>query len=488
MPLLLLSGCTVGPDFVRPAAPSVDHYNQGSDPSATVAVEGQPQIFEKGVGPVADWWRLFDSKQLDAAVAEGLANNPSLEAAQASLRQSQDNLQAGYGIFYPEIDAGLGAERQKYSPARIGSAAPASIFNLVTLSASVSYTLDIFGGEHRAIESLQSQVDLQRSTVLATYLALSGNIVNTAIAAAAYRDEIKFTVQLIALQKEQVDITEKQAQAGTVPYESVLSLRSQLAASESTLPPLRQKLSQSEHLLATLAGHAPSEWTPAQVAMDELFLPEKLPLSLPSELVRQRPDILAAEAQMHGASAGIGVATAAEFPSFTLNGTYGQNNSSLSGLFGKNANFWSVGPNIALPLFNGGTLSEKKQAAIDAYQQSLALYRQTVLDAFAQVADTVRALEHDAETMQAESQSVSASEQSLHLTRVNYQAGLINYLQVLAADIQYRQAKIAYLQARAQRLQDTTALFVALGGDWQAVQLPQPGTSPRALPNAPVQH
>lgn len=464
--LLVLSGCTVGPDFVRPTQPSVDHYNQGRDPAETVPVEGQSQHFEQGIGPVANWWNLFDSKQLDAIVAEGLANNPSLEAAQASLRQSNDNLQAGYGIFYPEIDAGLGASRQKYSPAKFGSPAPASIFNLVTLSASVSYPLDIFGGEHRAIENLQSQVDLQRSYVLGTYLALSGNIVNTAIATAAYREEIKYTEQLIALQKEQIAITGKQAQAGTVPYESVLSLRSQLASLESTLPPLRQRLSQSEHLLATLAGHSPSEWMPSQVSMAELSLPSKLPLSLPSELVRQRPDILAAEAQLHGASASIGVATAAQFPSFTLNGSYGQNSSSMSGLFGKNANFWSLGADIATPLFNGGTLSAKKQAAIDAYQQSQALYRQTVLGAFAQVADTVRALEHDAETMQTESQSVSTSEESLHLTRINYEAGLINYLQVLAADFQYHQAKLGYLQAQAQRLQDTTAIFVALGGGW----------------------
>ena len=466
MSLLVLSGCTVGPDFVRPKAPAAEHYNQGKDPSETVPVDGLSQHFEQGVGPVANWWNLFGSKQLDATVAEGLANNPSLEAAQASLRQSNDNLRAGYGIFYPQINADLNPSRQKFSPARFGSSAPANIFNLVTLSASVSYSLDIFGGEHRAIENLQSQVDLQRSTVLAAYLALSGNIVNTAIAMAAYREEITYTEQLIALQKELIAITGKQVQAGTVPFASVLSLHSQLAALEATLPPLRQMMSQSEHLLATLAGHAPSEWTPEQVSMAKLSLPGKLPLSLPSELVRQRPDILAAEAQLHGASASIGVATAALFPSFTLNGSFGQNATSMSGFFGSNANFWSVGADLAAPLFNGGTLSAKKQAAIDAYQQSLALYRQTVLGAFAQVADTVRALEHDAETMQAESQSVSTSEQSLHLTQVNYQAGLINYLQVLAADIQYHQAKLAYLQAQAQRLQDTTALFVALGGGW----------------------
>lgn len=466
--LLLLSGCNVGPDFVRPKTPSIDHYDRGQDPSETGAVDGQSQRFERGVGPVANWWTLFNSKQLDAVVAEGLANNPSVEAAQASLRQSNDNLQAGYGIFYPQINIGAGASRQRNSPASIGSAAPSSVFNLVTLSASVSYSLDLFGGERRAIENLQSQVDLQRSAVLGTYLTLSGNIVNTVIARAAYQEEIKYTEQLIALQKEQVAITEKQAQAGTISYETVLGLRGQLASLEATLPPLRQRLSQSEHLLATLAGHAPSEWAPSQVSISELSLPSELPLSLPSDLVRQRPDILVAEAQLHGASANIGVATAALFPSFTLNGAFGQSATSMSGLFGSKANFWSLGADITAPLFNGGAFSSKKQAAIDVYQGSLALYRQTVLGAFAQVADTVRALEHDAETMQAESQAVSTAEDSLHLTQVNYQAGLINYLQVLAADIQYHQAKLGYLQAQAQRLQDTTALFVALGGGWSS--------------------
>lgn len=456
----------VGPDYVRPQAPSTDHYNHGEDPAQTVPVEGQSQHFARGVGPVANWWSLFHSKQLDASVSEGLANNPSLEAARSSLRQSYDNLQAGYGIFYPQVNAGAAASRERFSPAAFGSSAPSNIFNLVTVSASVSYPLDIFGGERRAIENLQSQVDLQRATVLATYLALSGNIVNTAIAMAAYQEQIEYTAQAIALQTEQIGIAEKQAQAGTASYEAVLSLRSQLATLEANLPPLQQRVSQSEHLLATLAGHVPSEWTPSQVSMSEISLPSDLPLSLPSELVHQRPDILAAEAQLHAASANIGVATAAQFPSFTLNGSFGQEATLLNGLSGRNANFWSVGANITAPLFNGGTLSAKKQAAIDAYQQSLAIYRQTVLTAFSQVADTIRALEHDAETMQAEARSVEASEESLHLTQINYQAGTINYLQVLAADIQYHQAKINYLQAQAQRLQDTTALFIALGGGW----------------------
>ncbi|MES1981886.1 MAG: efflux transporter outer membrane subunit [Pseudomonadota bacterium] len=463
---LFFPGCTVGPDFIRPKAPSVYHYNHGQDPSETVSVDGQFQRFEQGAGPVANWWNLFKSKQLDAAVAEGFAGNPGLEAAQANLRQSNDNLRAGYGIFYPQISANFDPVRQHFSPARIGSPASGSTFNLITLSASISYSLDIFGGEHRAVENLQSQVDLQRSMVLGAYLALSGNIVNATIAMAAYQEEIQYTEQLIVLQKERIAITEKQAQAGTVSYEAVLSLRSQLASFEATLPPLRQRLSQSEHLLAILGGHAPAEWMPPKITISELSLPSKLPLSLPSELVRQRPDILAAEAQLHGTSATIGLARAAQFPSFTLNGSYGQNATSMNGLFGSNARFWSLGADITALLFDGGTLSAKRQAAVDAYQQSLALYRQTVLAAFAQVADSVRALEHDAETMQAEYQSVEASKESLHLAKINYRAGTINYLQVLTADIQDQQAKLGYLQAQTQRLQDTTALFVALGGGW----------------------
>ena len=461
-----LTACTLGPDFAPPAPPASVHYNRGQDPAETVAAEGQSQRFEAGVAPVANWWKLYHSAELDAVVATGFANNPTLEAAQASLRQSYDNLQAGYGIFYPQASADIGAARQKFSPARFGSPAPGSIFNLITLSASVSYALDVFGGEHRAIENLQSQADGQRAILQGTYLALSGNIVNTIVAMAAYRDEIMHTEQLIALQKDEIAITGKQAKAGMVSYQNVLSLRSQLASLEASLPPLRQKLIQSEHLLATLAGHAPSEWQPPEVAMNSLTLPDKLPLSLPSALVRQRPDILAAEAGLHGASANIGVASAAQFPSFTLNGSYGQNSTSMNGIFGSNSNFWSIGPNITAPLFDGGTLSARKQAAMDAYRQSQAFYRQTVLAAFAQVADTVRALEHDAQTLLATSRAVEAAEESLHLAQTNYRAGTVNYLQVLAANIQLHQTKIGDLQAQAQRLQDTTALFVALGGGW----------------------
>lgn len=464
--LLFGCSCTVGPDFVRPEPPKVERYTSDPQPSATISAAGQPQRFEQGAGVAAEWWVFFKSPKLEEIIREATANNANLQAAQASLRQSQENLRAGYGVFYPQLDAGFDATRQKFSPAHFGGTSGSSIFNLFTLSATVSYALDVFGGERRAVEGLKARVDLQRYTVLGTYLTLSGNIVNTAIAQAAYREQIKTTEQLINLQRDQVRIAEIQFQAGTAPYSNVLSLQNQLSATESTLPPLRQKLSQADHLLATLVGRAPAEWTSPQVEMADLTLPADLPITLPSQLVRQRPDILSAEAQLHTASADVGVATAALFPSFTLNGAYGPESNSLSKLFDNSSILWSLGAGITAPLFHGGALRSKRQAAIEGYNQSLANYRQTVLSAFAQVADTLRALENDAWALDAQSRALSTADEALRLTNVNYRAGTVNYLQVLAADYQYHQAKIGYIQARAQRLQDTVGLYVALGGGW----------------------
>ncbi len=459
-------GCAVGPNFERPKPPTIESYTTGTTPATTIPADGRAQHFERGAQIVPDWWRLFNSPQLDAVVKEAIANNQSLQAAQASLRQSQENLRAGYGIFFPQLDASADATRQKFSPARFGSGSPSSIFNVFTLSATVGYVLDIFGGERRAVESLGAQVDFQNYTALGTYIALSGNIVNTVVAQAAYREQIKATEEIISFQRDQIKITEAQAQAGLIPYANLLSLQSQVAAFEATLPPLRQKLNQTEHLLATLAGRAPAEWVPLEIGLADLTLPVELPVTLPSELVRQRPDILAAEAQLHSASAEIGVATAALFPSFTLNGSYGSQSSSTSDLLKSSSSIWSLGANISQPLFHGGTLWYKRKAALEGYQQSLAIYRQTVLSAFAQVADTLRALEHDAELTQAQSQALSASEEALQMIRANYEAGTATYVQVLIANGQYQQAKIGYLQAQAQRFQDTVALYVGLGGGW----------------------
>lgn len=468
--LYVLAGCAVGPDFVRPDAPPVNHYANGADPTATASVDGSAQHFDVGAEVSVNWWHLFGSSKLDVVIADAIANNHGLEAAQASLRQSQDYLRSGYGIFYPEIDANVGASRQKYNPLKIGQSLPASIFNLFTLSATVNYALDVFGGERRMIEGLSAEVDLARATEQATYLMLSSNIANTLIAKAAYRAELDSTEQLIAIEKEQVRLGEVQAQAGTTPYANVLTLRSQLASVEATIPQLEQRITQSDDLLATLVGHAPAEWTPPEVALADLALPSNLPVSLPSDLVRQRPDILAAEATAHAASASVGVATAAMFPSITLSGSYGSNSTSTGTLLASRGNFWAFGVSAAQPLFDGGTLWFKRQAAIDGYQQAMASYRQTVLNAFGQVADTLHALDHDAELLRAEDEALVASQEALHLVHANYEAGLATYLDVLISDGQYHQAFVAKLQAIATRYQDTVALFAAVGGGWWNAQ------------------
>jgi NodT family efflux transporter outer membrane factor (OMF) lipoprotein len=463
---LLASGCSVGPDFVRPGPPEGERYTNQPMPPSTVPADAQAQHFEPGAQIAADWWHLFNSTQIDALVKEAIADNPSLQAAQASLRQSQENLRAGYGVFYPQLDAAAGATREKFSAASIGQGPGSRIFNLYTLSGTISYALDVFGGERRVVEGLAAQVDYQRYATLGTYLTLSGNIVNTVVARAAYAAQIHATEQIIALQRDQVHIAQAQIEAGTASYTTLLSIQSQLAATEATLPPLHQRLDQAGHLLAALTGHTPVERTPPEIDLADLTLPANLPVSLPSELVRQRPDVLAAEAQLHSASANIVVATAALFPRFTLSGSFGQLSNTGGTLLQSGSNVWSLGKDVTAPLFRGGTLVHQRKAAMEAYQAALASYRQSVISSFEQVADALRALEHDAESVEAQFRALDAAAGALKLLQANYEAGLASYLQVILADQQYQQAYIAYLQARVQRLQDTAALFVALGGGW----------------------
>jgi NodT family efflux transporter outer membrane factor (OMF) lipoprotein len=463
---LSIAGCAVGPNFVRPEPPPVDRYTQGEKPVSTIPAEGQAQHFEEAAKVDANWWRLFNSPKLDTVMKEAFSNNQSLQAAEASLRQSQENLRAGYGVFYPQVDTSLNIARHKSSVVSFSGSTISNIFNLYTLAATVSYALDVFGGERRAVESLRAQVDYQHYTVLGVYLTLSGNIVNTIIAQAGYREQIEATEQTIDLEKEQINIAESQAQAGTIPYSNLLSLEAQLSTTQAALPSLKQKLSQADHLLATLVGRAPGEWSSPHVGLADLTLPSDLPLSLPSKLVRQRPDILAAEEQLHAASAQIGVATAALFPNFTLSGVFGLNSTSLENLAKDTVSFWTLGANVTAPIFQGGSLWFGRRAVIEGYNQSLANYREIVLSALAQVADTLRALEHDAEIVQAQSEALGEAKEALELIQVNYQAGTVNYLQVLVANYQYYQARISYVQALAQRLQDTVAFYVALGGGW----------------------
>lgn len=461
-----ISGCSVGPDFVRPVTPNVTQFVHGKPMQEVLAAERGSQRFDADAQLPTDWWTLFGSRAIDSAVSETLMGNATLEGAQASLRQSEDSMRAGAGVFFPQIDAGFGASREKYSPVRVGQDLPPTLFNLFTLTGTISYAFDIWGGQRRLVEGLRAQTDVARYALFATYLTLTTNVVNAMIARAAYTDEIAATRETIDLVREQVRITRTQAEAGTTAYSAVLTLESELATLEASLPALEQKRVQTQDLLATLAGEFPADWRADTLSLSDIVLPADLPAAIPSELVHRRPDILQAEATLHVASANVGVATANLFPSLTLSATGGYGNSSMGALLRAGGQTWSLGASISAPIFHGGSLWYQRKAALAALDGSRSAYRQVVLTAFAQVADTLRALEHDAAALDAQARALASAREALRLMRVNYEAGTVGYVQILVADQQFHQAEIAYLQDVAQRLQDTVALYAALGGGW----------------------
>jgi NodT family efflux transporter outer membrane factor (OMF) lipoprotein len=463
--ILALCACAAGPDFKRPNAPPNARYLPHGDLSQFTTAIGQTQHFAYGADVKANWWQGLRSPAINALVSQAMAGNPDLKSAQASLQEARDNLRAGQGVFFPQLDVGFDAARQRIAPAQ-GSRGIGGIFNLFTLSATVSYALDLFGGERRAVESLRAGAEGQGYAMQATYLALTGNVVNTALARQAYMDEITVVRQLLSLQTQQLELLEARIHAGEEAYADLLTLLSARASNFALLASLQLKRDQADHLLHTLLGETPGEGAMPELRFAELRLPAVLPISLPSELVRQRPDILAAEARLHQASANIGVATAALFPSIVLSGEDGSAANDTSSLGQGKTRFWGAGASVQQPVFQGGTRWFNRKAAIDAYQASLQTYRSTVLAAFQQVADVLKALQHDAEALQANDEACRDAGQALRLVQANYSAGLANYVDVLVADTQYRQANIAYVQAVAQRYQDTVALYVALGGGW----------------------
>ncbi|WER50629.1 efflux transporter outer membrane subunit [Cupriavidus sp. WKF15] len=462
-----LWGCAVGPDFVSPPAPAVTDYVRSGDAADTPAGEGQIQHFASGAPVPAHWWHMFGSDELDRALEVALAGNPSLQVAEANLRQADAAARAGAGVFYPQVAVQAQASRQTTTPARLGSVVAPGIFNVFTLGATVSYALELFGGNRRAVEALSARAEAQRYAVGAAWLTLTGTLVNTAIARAGYATQIAATEALVKVVREQVEVTRAQVSAGTATHASELSLLSQLGSLEATLPPLEQRLDQADHLEATLGGRFPSESEPLALSLESLALPTDLPRVLPSELVRRRPDVLAAQAELHVAAANVGVATAAMLPSIALSATYGREGTQPGALFAAGGGIWGMAAAAFAPVFQGGTLYYGRRAALAQFEAAQANYRQVVLAAFAQVADALRALEHDALTVDAQDRARQAALQLMSEVQANYRAGTTGYLQVLVANAQYQQASIGYIQARAQRLQDTVALFLALGGAWQ---------------------
>jgi NodT family efflux transporter outer membrane factor (OMF) lipoprotein len=466
----LLAGCAVGPNFEKPAAPEVSGYTP-SPPAATSGAAnvsgGEPQRFLSGEDIPGEWWTLFHSQPLNDLIERSLKANPDIKAAQAALAVARENVLAQKGAYYPSVAAGFSASRQKTS----SELAPipnsnALYFSLYTPQVSVSYMPDVFGLNRRTVESLEAQAEQARFALAATHITLSANVAAAAIQEASLRAQVAATRELITINTDMLEILRKQFAKGYADRLDVAAQESQLAQLAATLPPLVKQLAQQRDLLAALSGSFPSQPPAEEFELSSLQLPQELPLSLPSRLVEQRPDVRQAEENLHAASAQIGIAVANRLPSITLTADAGIMALEGSQLFTESAGFWTLAGAVTQPIFQGGTLLHKERAARAAYIQASEQYRSAVLTAFQNVADTLNALEQDANALKAAAAAKEAAGVTLDLARRQWKSGYTGYLSLLNAEQVYQQALISLVQAQANRYADTAALFQALGGGW----------------------
>lgn len=481
---LALSGCVLGPDYKTPESPTGDRYGATATPAQTVATPvpgGEAQRFLAGRELPEQWWTLFGSEKLNALVSEALVASPSVASAKAALRVAQANLKASGADLYPTVEASTSGNRQKIDTGSFGNPGGGStIYNLFNAQVGVSYSIDLFGGTRRGIEAQIAQADFQRYQSEAAYQTLIANVVTAAIQEAQLRALLKGQQAIVADQQKSLKVTQTQLALGAIGKAELLSARAQLASERAKLPPLRLKLTQVQNQLAVYLGKAPSAHVASNFELAELKLPRDLPVTLPSTLVRQRPDVLAAEAALRTASANVGIAATNRLPRLSLSASYGTQASKARDLF--SGDIWSVGGNLSAPLFNFGALNALFSGSQAAYEQSAADYKLTVLNAFRNVADSLRQIETDAELLQAQHEASSAAAEALQLTRTQYKLGAASYLQLLSAQQQSIAARSGYVQALAARYQDTVALFQALGGGWSTRQSAAPGTPVAAAP------
>ncbi len=467
---ILFSGCAVGPDFQRPAAPTVDRYTPQPLAAQTSSVDvkgGGAQRFVRDLDIPGQWWTLFHSKPLNDLIDKALKANPDLEAAQASLRVAMENVYAQQGAFFPSIEANFNPTRQKTAGVLTSPLANNSYtYSLYTAQVSVAYAPDVFGGTRRQVESLKAQADSQRFQLEATYLTLTSNVVAAAVQEAVFRGQIGATRKIIDIQSKLLELLKRQYELGQVATAEVAAQEAALAQVQAFLPPLEKQLAQQRDLLARLIGRFPSEKLAGEFELSSLQLPQELPVSLPSKLVAQRPDVRSAEEQLHSASADIGVSIANRLPNITLSANLGSSATAIDQLFTPGTGFWALAGNLTQPIFQGGTLLHRQRAAEAAYDQATAQYRSTVLTAFQNVADTLHAIESDADALKAAVAAERAAARSLSIARRQLELGDISYLGLLNTEQTYQQALINTVQALGNRYSDTAALFQALGGGW----------------------
>jgi NodT family efflux transporter outer membrane factor (OMF) lipoprotein len=471
--LLLLAGCTVGPNFKEPAAPDVSGYatNPLSTTSNTKRVAaGEAQRFVEKIDISGEWWALFRSKALNDLIERALKANPDIKAAQAALAVAQENVLAQKGAFYPTVSGSLSASRHKtsreLSPA---TASGALYYSLYTPQVTVSYVPDVFGLNRRTVESLQAQAEQARFALIASHITLSSNVVAAAIQEASLRAQIDATRQLIAINSNLVQVVRNQLAKHAATRADLAVQESLLAQINAALPPLLKQLAQQRDLLAALSGGFPSQELTEKFELSSLELPQQLPVSLPSRLVEQRPDVRQAEENMHSASAQVGVAVANRLPNFNLTADAGTMALTAAKMFSAGAGFWDLGASVTQPIFQGGTLLHRERAARAAYVQAAEQYRSAVVTAFQNVANTLNALQRDADALRSSAAAADAAKVTLDLTRRQLETGTggeANQLALLNAEQTYQQAAINLVQAQANRYADTAALFQALGGGW----------------------
>jgi NodT family efflux transporter outer membrane factor (OMF) lipoprotein len=463
----LLTSCAVGPDFVPPGPPQVSGYTREPQPGQTVGSDlhgGEAQRFVEALDIPGQWWTLFRSPSLNAIIERAVNANPSLQAAQATLREANEALYAGEGTLFPSVSASASTTRERISGASLGITSRLPVFTLKSASVSVTYLLDVWGGARRQIESLAAQAEYEQFELEASYLTLTSNVATAAIREASLRAQIAATQEIIDIETQELVALKRDVAIGAAANTAVLAQSATLAQARAQLPPLQKQLAQTRNQLTAYLGRLPSEELTETFDLASLQLPETLPVSLPSQLIEQRPDIRAAQAQLHAASAEIGVATANMLPQLTLSASYGSE--TTGALFGPGTAIWSLGAGLMQPLFEGGTLLHRRRAAVAAFDAAAAQYRNTVVTAFQNVADALRALQSDANAVDAQTAAERAAADSLAASRREFRVGAISYPALLDGERTYQQARLGLVQAQATRYSDTVALFQALGGGW----------------------
>ncbi|MGO9931377.1 MAG: efflux transporter outer membrane subunit [Steroidobacteraceae bacterium] len=477
----------VGPNFHKPAPPQVDRYTIEAQPAQTASAQGPGGAAQKFLAEQEvprNWWLLFGSAELNALVSEALRANPSVLSAQAALRQALENAAAQRSSYFPTVQAGFDASRNRNATGVLAPnlASGTAVYNLFTPQVTVSYVPDIFGANRRQVESLAAQAEASRFQLDATYLTLTANVITAAIEEAGFREQISATERMITLERESLSVLRRELELGAIAEVDVYAQDAALAQLEATLPPLQRQLLTTRDQLAVLTGHLPAEFKAPGLELDQLALPVDLPLGVPSQLVERRPDVRAAEAQLHAATAQVGVAIANMLPQFTITGDIGSSATAMSDLFKGGTGFWSLGANATQTLFAGGALLHHKRAADAALDQAAALYKSAVLTAFQNVADAMHALDADADALNAASRAATAAQMSLSVVRQQLELGSVSYLALVVSEQTYQQSVISLLQARSARFADTAALFQALGGSITpgAVQSPTAAQLPAA--------